>query len=98
MLYNLFEWPMRPDARLIVIGIANTMDLPERFLPKINSRLNLGRIVFEAYTREEIATILRSRLANLEVFDSDAVEYVAKGVASISGDIRRVLQVSDQTL
>ena len=35
VLYNLFEWPTRPGARLAVIGIANTLDLPERLLPRI---------------------------------------------------------------
>ena len=49
VLYNLFEWPTRRNSRLIVVGIANTMDLPERLLPKIHSRLGLGRIVFAPY-------------------------------------------------
>ena len=35
VLYNLMEWPLRKGSRLAVIGIANTMDLPERFLPRI---------------------------------------------------------------
>lgn len=39
VLYNLFEWPMRKGSRLAIIGVANTMDLPERLLPRIASRL-----------------------------------------------------------
>ena len=40
MLYNLFEWPTRRLARLIVLAIANTMDLPERVMMKrVSSRL-----------------------------------------------------------
>jgi origin recognition complex subunit 1 len=35
VLYNVFGWPQQPGARLVVIGIANTLDLPERLLPKI---------------------------------------------------------------
>lgn len=35
VLYNLFEWPLRRGAQLAVIGVANTMDLPERLLPRI---------------------------------------------------------------
>ncbi len=35
VLYNLFEWPTRPGAALAVLGIANTLDLPERLLPRI---------------------------------------------------------------
>ena len=40
VLYNLFEWPTRRHARLIVLAIANTMDLPERIMMKrVSSRL-----------------------------------------------------------
>jgi origin recognition complex subunit 1 len=38
VLYNLMEWPLRKGSKLAVIGIANTMDLPERFLPRIARR------------------------------------------------------------
>ena len=38
-LYTLVDWPTKPNSRLIVIGIANTLDLPERLLlPRIASR------------------------------------------------------------
>lgn len=39
VLYNLFEWPSRKGSKLIVIGIANTMDLPERLSSRIGSRM-----------------------------------------------------------
>lgn len=35
VLYNLFSWPHQPTARMAVIGIANTLDLPHRLFPKI---------------------------------------------------------------
>lgn len=35
VLYNLFEWPTLPGARLSVIGISNTHDLDSRVLPRI---------------------------------------------------------------
>lgn len=31
LLYNIFEWPGRVNSGLIILTIANTMDLPERF-------------------------------------------------------------------
>lgn len=34
VLYNLFDWPTRKNSQLVVVGIANTMDLPERLLPR----------------------------------------------------------------
>lgn len=39
MLYNLFEWPGRKGSRLSVIGVANTMDLPERLHPRIGRQV-----------------------------------------------------------
>lgn len=40
MMYNLFDWPTRRHARLVVLTIANTMDLPERIMiNRVASRL-----------------------------------------------------------
>lgn len=40
VIYNFFNWPHMAHSKLIVIAIANTMDLPERELSgKIRSRL-----------------------------------------------------------
>ena len=45
VMYNFFNWPTLRHSRLIVLAVANTMDLPERTLSnKISSRL--GRTVF----------------------------------------------------
>jgi origin recognition complex subunit 1 len=41
LLYNLFDWPSNKNSGLIILAIANTMDLPERFLVKIKSRIYL---------------------------------------------------------
>jgi origin recognition complex subunit 1 len=30
LLYNLFDWPCHSHSRLLVVAIANTMDLPEK--------------------------------------------------------------------
>lgn len=94
VLYNLFDWPSRRYARLIVVGIANTMDLPERLLPRISSRMGLERVIFPGYTVSQIETIMKARLGELEVFEDTAVEICARKVASISGDIRRALQIA----
>jgi len=40
VIYNIFDWPTRRDAQLIVVAIANTMDLPERMMiSRVASRL-----------------------------------------------------------
>lgn len=43
VMYNLFNWPTLRHSRLIVLAVANTMDLPERTLSnKISSRLGVS--------------------------------------------------------
>ena len=75
VLYSLFDWPSRVGGRnstsnIIVIGIANTMDLPERMLPRVVSRLSsfggLQRITFAPYTQIQLQKIIKSRLSSLD--------------------------------
>ncbi|KAJ1992431.1 Origin recognition complex, subunit 1 [Dimargaris cristalligena] len=94
IMYNFFEWPNRANSRLIVIAIANTMDLPERVLSnKVSSRLGLTRINFQPYTHQQLFKIVESRLIGLGAFDSDAIELCARKVSSVSGDARRALDI-----
>jgi origin recognition complex subunit 1 len=45
VMYNFFNWPGLRHSRLIVLAVANTMDLPERTLSnKISSRLGKTRV------------------------------------------------------
>ena len=46
VMYNFFNWPGLRHSRLIVLAVANTMDLPERTLSnKISSRLGSSGIL-----------------------------------------------------
>ena len=92
VLYNLFDWPSRPGSNLTIIGIANTMDLPERLHPRIGSRLAGNRIVFHPYQRDQLVTIMRTRLGG-SVFADNAITLVARKVANCSGDVRRCLEL-----
>jgi origin recognition complex subunit 1 len=51
VMYNFFNWPSLPHSRLIVLAVANTMDLPERTLSnKIGSRLGTLMVTITPYT------------------------------------------------
>ncbi|ORX70189.1 P-loop containing nucleoside triphosphate hydrolase protein [Linderina pennispora] len=94
VMYNFFDWPHRAHAKLIVIAIANTMDLPERMLHhKVSSRLGLTRINFQPYSHTQLFTIVESRLQGCQAFDPDAVELCARKISAVSGDARRALDV-----
>ncbi|KAK4993865.1 Origin recognition complex, subunit 1 [Elasticomyces elasticus] len=96
VMYNFFNWPQLAHSRLIVLAVANTMDLPERTLSnKISSRLGLTRITFPGYTHQQLMKIIESRLQNVPgtVVESDAVQFAARKVAAVSGDARRALDI-----
>ncbi|KAJ6643974.1 Origin recognition complex subunit 1, partial [Pseudolycoriella hygida] len=94
VIYNLLDWPSKKNAKLVVVTIANTMDLPERLLMgRVTSRLGLTRLTFQPYTHKQLQEVVQARLAGTNVFESDAVQLVARKVASISGDCRRALDI-----
>ena len=61
ILYNLFEWPSsKAKSKLIVVCIANTMDLPERVMMKrVSSRLGMSRVVFQPYTHGQLKVTVK---------------------------------------
>ncbi|KAK8250497.1 P-loop containing nucleoside triphosphate hydrolase protein [Phyllosticta capitalensis] len=96
VMYNFFNWPGLRHSRLIVLAVANTMDLPERTLSnKISSRLGLTRITFPGYTHEQLMSIIQSRLANVpgNIVHPDAIQFASRKVAAVSGDARRALDI-----
>ena len=96
VMYNFFNWPSLRHSRLIVLAIANTMDLPERTLSnKISSRLGLTRITFPGYNHEQLMKIIQSRLEGVpgNMVDPDAVQFASRKVAAVSGDARRALDI-----
>ncbi|KAF9889222.1 Origin recognition complex, subunit 1 [Aspergillus nanangensis] len=96
VMYNFFNWPALRHSRLIVLAVANTMDLPERTLSnKISSRLGLTRITFPGYKHTDLMEIISTRLANVpgNIVDADAVQFASRKVAAVSGDARRALDI-----
>ncbi|XP_030928277.1 cell division control protein 6 homolog B-like isoform X2 [Quercus lobata] len=63
VLHDLFMLTTFPFSRCILIGIANAIDLADRFLPKLQS-LNCKPTVvtFRAYSKDQILKILHERL------------------------------------
>ncbi|SNX87781.1 related to origin recognition protein Orc1p [Melanopsichium pennsylvanicum] len=112
VMYNMFNWPNTRGSRLVVIAVANTMDLPERTLnAKVASRLGMTRITFMPYTDKQLVEIVKSRLGINEghageqekggcdkVLSLDAITYVSKRVSNVSGDARRMLDVCRRSI
>lgn len=94
VMYNLFDWPTQRHARLVVLTIANTMDLPERIMMnRVASRLGLTRMSFQPYSFKQLQQIIMSRLNKVKAFEEDALQLVSRKVAALSGDARRCLDI-----
>ncbi|CRH03663.1 origin recognition complex subunit 1, putative [Plasmodium relictum] len=94
VLFTFFDWPTKVNSKLVLIAISNTMDLPERLIPRCRSRLAFGRLVFSPYKGDEIEKIIKERLENCkEIIDHTAIQLCARKVANVSGDIRKALQI-----
>ena len=70
VLYQLFEWTALPNSRVILIGIANALDLTDRILPRLQTHTKWSTPAppLPPYTKDQIVTILQDRLgSNTEV-------------------------------
>lgn len=98
VLYTLFEWPWLSNSRLVLIGIANTLDLTDRILPRLQAREKCKPqlLNFPPYTRNQIVAILQDRLTQVsrdQVLDNAAIQFCARKVSAVSGDVRKALDV-----
>ncbi|RLO09961.1 hypothetical protein DYB28_008166, partial [Aphanomyces astaci] len=103
-LYQLFEWAHHPFSSVIFVGIANSIDLTERCLPLLKSNdCKPVSVVFAPYSYDAICDILKQRvvvgsLTPKPVVDVMAMSYLARKIASTSGDIRTCLSICKASL
>ncbi|NXP15294.1 ORC1 protein, partial [Thinocorus orbignyianus] len=84
VMYNLFDWPTQKHSKLIILAIANTMDLPERIMMnRVASRLGLTRMSFQPYTFKQLQQIISSRLNGVKAFEEDAIQLVSRKVSTV---------------
>lgn len=103
ILYSIFEWPSKKNTKLVLIGIANALDLTDRILPRLQTKCSLKPELmnFPPYTKQQISNIVSSRLSTANVGDlltGPALQLLAGKVAAISGDIRRALDISRRVI
>ncbi|KAL8175919.1 UNVERIFIED_CONTAM: AAA ATPase [Gekko kuhli] len=98
VLYTVFEWPSLPSSRLVLIGIANALDLTDRILPRLQARPKCRPqlLNFAPYSKDQLASILEERLKPVsgeQVLDRAAIQFCARKVSAISGDARKALDI-----
>lgn len=111
ILYKLFEWSLHRSSRLILIGIANALDLTDRFLPRLKARnLKPQLLPFLPYTAPQIASVITTKLQTLSQASPHApldhipfvhpaaVQFCSKKVASQTGDLRKAFDIMRRTI
>ena len=106
ILYTLFQWSLHGSSRLILIGIANALDLTDRFLPRLKARnLKPQLLPFLPYTASQISSIITTKLKSLSLPDSTtsidylpflhpaAIQLCSRKAASQSGDLRKAFDI-----
>ncbi|KAF9117322.1 AAA ATPase [Mortierella sp. 14UC] len=75
VLYKLFQWSCMDNSRLTLIGIANALDMTDRFLPRLKAKNCEPQLLnFNPYQVSEIREIIMDRLFSLEGNDDSAKE------------------------
>ncbi|RMD43872.1 hypothetical protein DV735_g1227, partial [Chaetothyriales sp. CBS 134920] len=110
-LYGIFECAMRPTSSLILIGIANALDLTDRFLPRLKTRdLKPHLVPFLPYTATQMSDIIAMKLRSLLPAGSSAgadfvpfmqpaaIQLIGKKIASQTGDLRKAFSLARRTI
>ncbi|KAF9112875.1 AAA ATPase [Mortierella sp. AM989] len=67
ILYKLFQWSSTEGSSLTLFGIANALDMTDRFLPRLKARNCEPQLLnFNPYQVAEIRAIIMDRLFSLE--------------------------------
>ncbi|OLL23783.1 Cell division control protein 18 [Neolecta irregularis DAH-3] len=109
ILYQLFEWSLSKASRLVLIGIANALDLTERFLPRLRAKNAEPQLLaFKPYKPEEISAIITARLQSflpdsgtksfIPFMDPKAIELCSRKVAASTGDVRKALDLCRRSI
>lgn len=107
-LYRMFEWSLQKSSRLVLVGIANALDLTDRFLPRLRAKnLKPELLPFLPYTAAQIKQIITTRLKSLMPKDKEgyvpfihpaAIELCSRKVASQTGDLRKAFEICRRAL
>ncbi|QLQ80233.1 hypothetical protein HG537_0D02340 [Torulaspora globosa] len=100
-IFELFLLAKLPSARFTLIGIANSLDMKDRFLSRLNLRQDLlpETLVFHPYTPDEMFEIIMNRLKRVSgneqdcVFNPMAIKFAAKKCSGNTGDLRKLFDV-----
>lgn len=95
ILYSLFELVKLKDSKVVLVGIANSLDLTDKTVPLLQAYGCRPQLYnFAPYSDKQIIDILKSRLAeHSSIIKPMALTFLAKKVATCTGDVRKALDI-----
>ncbi|TMW64651.1 hypothetical protein Poli38472_011531 [Pythium oligandrum] len=104
-LSRLFELAHRSGHSFVLVGIANQIDFTDRHLNLLRRIVPTAKpkvLVFEPYPFQTIADILIDRFGGEDkagkLINTNGLKFIARKVASMSGDVRLALDVARRVL
>ncbi|KAF5241804.1 hypothetical protein FAUST_3600 [Fusarium austroamericanum] len=108
-LYRVFEWSLQKNSRLILVGIANALDLTDRFLPRLKAKnLKPDLLSFLPYTATQVKNIIITRLQSLmpaggkegyvPFIHPAAIDLCSRKVSKQTGDLRKAFEICRRAL
>lgn len=111
LLYSMFEWAMHRSSSLLLIGIANALDLTDRFMPRLKCRnLKPQLLPFMPYAALDMSNIITQKLqsllpANAEtapgfvpVIQPAAIKLIGSKIAAQTGDLRKAFSLARRAI
>lgn len=103
VLFQIFQLAFAKQSNLILVGIANALDLTDRFLPRLRANnLTPQVLAFSPYSSEEIAKIIEGKLRSLNpapdvttvpLMHPAAIQLCARKTAANTGDLRKSFDI-----
>lgn len=112
MLFELFTWASNLldnilNPKIILVGIANALDLTDRFLPRLRANCICPKLVqFLPYTADQIKSVITGKLFSLQknktvlppLVHPAAIQFCAKKSAVTTGDLRKAFDIMFKSL
>lgn len=108
ILFELFSYASsasrQTSCKLVLIGIANALDLTDRFLPRLKvNRINPTLLQFLPYSSDQIKNVIESKLRSISnnvisLIHPAAIQLCAKKTASNTGDLRKAFDICHRSL
>ncbi|CCF58755.1 hypothetical protein KAFR_0F01580 [Kazachstania africana CBS 2517] len=98
LIFELFLLAKMPSINFLLIGIANSLDMKDKFLSRLNLRNDLlpKTLIFHPYSADEMYNIVMNRISIIEddcIFNPMAIRFAAKRCSGNTGDLRKLFDV-----